>query len=539
MTRFMSFAKIKPVPEACAQNAVLYCRFSSANQKENSIDFQLRINREFCERKGLRVVGEYIDRAMTGTNDQRPEFQRMIRDAKKQQFAFVVVYRFDRFARNRYDSAIYKKDLESVGVRVLSAEESVGTGDEGIILESIYEAMAESYSRKLSRIVKESLKETALKGLTIGTTPYGYKSVDRRLEVDEKTAPAVRLSFERYAAGKTKKEICDELNAAGYRTTRGSAWNIEAVTRMLCRRLYIGDYSYNGIERECPRIIDDKLFGDVQALLTQNKRYYGKKKYRAFFALSGKMFCGACGAAMLGDEGTSKGGKTYYYYTCGSRKKKRSCTKKSEKKDFIEWYVCEQTVKFVLTDERIKEIAEKVVALEEKESGAVELRRLENEYKGIEREFAALADKLIATDSEGIIKAINEKAAVLEQRKAALEKDISDLKIRSALTLSEKEVRSYLNTFRTGDLLDEDFRRRLIHTLVNAVYIWDDKICIYYNVRGFESVSYIDALSDAEQLSAPSGCSDSFSSHPPDNKLSEHVYFTYVNGIFGIVISRG
>ena len=122
----MSFAKIRPVPEACALNAVLYCRFSSDRQKENSIDFQLRADREYCERKGLKVVGEYIDRALTGTNDNRPEFQRMIRDAKKQQFAFIIVYRFDRFARNRYDSAIYKKELESVGVRVLSTEESVG-----------------------------------------------------------------------------------------------------------------------------------------------------------------------------------------------------------------------------------------------------------------------------------------------------------------------------------------------------------------------------------------------------------------------------
>ena len=520
-------------------NAVLYCRFSSANQKENSIDFQLRVNREFCERKGLRVVGEYIDRALTGTNDQRPEFQRMIRDAKKQQFAFIVVYRFDRFARNRYDSAIYKKDLESVGVRVLSAEESVGTGDEGIILESIYEAMAESYSRKLSRIVKESLKETALKGLTIGTTPFGFKSVDRRLEIDENTAPAVRLCFDMYAAGKTKKQIADELNGRGYRTTRGNVFDIKRVSRMLENTIYAGENNYDGVERECPRIIDDKTFRAVQALLTQNRRYYGKKADKAFFALSGKMYCGECGAAMLGDEGTSKTGKTHFYYTCGNRKKKRSCGKKSEKKDFIEWYVCEQTVKYLLTDERIKDIAEKVVALQEKEAGTAELRRLENELKGIEREFAALADKLILTSSEGIIKAINEKAAVLEQRKAALEKDITDLKIRSELALDESEVRSYLNTFRTGDLLDEEFRRRLIHTLINAVYIWDDKVCIYYNVRGFESVSYIDALSDAEQLSGPSGCSDSLSSSPPDFKLSEHAYFVCVNGVFGIVINRG
>lgn len=534
----MSFAKIRPVPEACALNAVLYCRFSSDRQKENSIDFQLRADREYCERKGLKVVGEYIDRALTGTNDNRPEFQRMIRDAKKQQFAFIIVYRFDRFARNRYDSAIYKKELESVGVRVLSTEESVGTGDEGIILESIYEAMAESYSRKLSKIVLEGLKETARKGLTTGAPPFGFCSLDHRLAIDERTAPAVRLCFDSYAQGRTKTEIAEDLNARGYRTRKGTPFNIETVTRVLSNRVYIGENDYAGIERRCPSIIDEKTFATVQELLAKNKRSYGKKKERAFFALSGKLFCGVCGAAMVGDEGTSKTGKTFFYYTCATKKKKRSCKKKSEKKDFLEWYVCEQTVKYVLTDERISEIAEKVVALEEQENGSGELRRLEKELAAVEKDFSSLAGKLLLTDSPGIIKAINEKAAVLEARKADLEKGITDLKLRSDLSLNQEEVEAYLNTFRNGDLLDEDFRRRLIHTLVNSVYIWDDKILIYYNVRGFESVSYIDALSDADQLTEP-GCSDSLSNEPPNTNLSEHVAFVFTNGVLGIVISRG
>lgn len=533
----MSFAKIRPVPAECAQNAVLYCRFSSDRQKENSIDFQLRADREYCERKGLKVVGEYIDRALTGTNDNRPEFQRMIRDAKKQQFAFIVVYRFDRFARNRYDSAIYKKELESHGVRVLSTEESVGTGDEGIILESIYEAMAESYSRKLSKIVTEGLKETARKGLTTGTAPFGYKSVDHKLAIDEQTAPAVRLAFTSYANGRTKKEIADDLNARGYRTTKKNPFNIETVTRLLSRRVYIGENDYLGVERSSPRIIDDKLFYTVQDLLAKNKKVYGRKKEKAFFALSGKLFCGPCGSAMIGDEGTSKTGKTFFYYTCGAKKKKRSpCKKKSEKKDFIEWYVAEQTVKYILTDERISEIAEKVVALNEQENGVGEIRRIEKEIASIEKEFSALADKLLATDSPGIIEAINKKAAVLEARKADLGSELSDLKLRADLRLDQKEVESYLNTFRNGDLLDEEFRRRLIHALVNCVYIWDDKILIYYNVRGFESVSYIDALADAEQLSE---CSDSLSSGPPYNELSEHHAFVFTNGVLGLLISRG
>ena len=141
----MAFARVRSVPPECSMNAVSYARYSPGpDQSENSIDFQLRADQAYCDAKGLNVVGTYIDRAKSGTTDNRPDFQRMIEDAKKRQFAFIVVYRFDRFARNRYDSAIYKKELEGFGVRVLSTEESIGTGDEGIILESIYEAMAES-----------------------------------------------------------------------------------------------------------------------------------------------------------------------------------------------------------------------------------------------------------------------------------------------------------------------------------------------------------------------------------------------------------
>ena len=230
----MSLSKPVTVPEENQRNAVLYARFSSERQTENSIDFQLRADRAYCEQKGFRVVGEYIDRAISGTTDNRPEFQRMIADAKKQQFAFVIVYRFDRFARNRYDSAIYKKTLERSGVRVLSTEESVGTGDEGIILESIYEAMAESYSRKLSRIVTEGMKQKAIAGLsTGGALPFAYKIVDHRLAIDEDKAPYVRRAFEMYADGKTKSEIAKELNACGCRTQFGNHLEIKFISRML------------------------------------------------------------------------------------------------------------------------------------------------------------------------------------------------------------------------------------------------------------------------------------------------------------------
>lgn len=517
----MAFGAIRPVPQECAMNAVIYARFSSDKQKENSIDFQLRADHAYCEAKGLKIVGEYIDRAISGTTDKRPDFQRMIQDAQKRQFAFIVVYRFDRFARNRYDSAIYKKELEKYGVRVLSTEESIGVGDESVILESIYEAMAESYSRRLSRIVTQGMRETALKGLsTGGNLSLGLKVVDHKIEIDERTAPAIRYCFEARAEGKTKKPIADELNARGFRTKMGKLFTVNTVSQILSNPVYKGVHNYAGIERSCPATVSAELWDRVQKIEGREKKKYGRKVSDTYYALSGKLYCGHCGSTMTGDSGTGKSGTKHFYYTCSTKKKNRSCKKKSEKKDFIEWYICEQTICSVLTDKNIKTISERVAALSEAEFGAGELIRLEKLKSDIEKELDAAADALIKTNSTSIIKRINDKVAILESQLDTTNGEIARLHVNQALRVTERDVEVYLRSFQKGDLLDEEFRRRIINTFVSCVYLFDDKVVIYYNVKGMKQVSYIDMLADIEELSEngdPCG-SDSSRVSPPEKR---------------------
>lgn len=118
-------------------NAVIYARFSSHNQTEQSIEGQLKTCYEFAEKNGYTVVGEYIDRAISGTTDARPDFLRMIDDSAKKSFQYVLVYQLDRFARNRYDSATYKAKLKKNGVRVLSARENITDDASGILVEHL------------------------------------------------------------------------------------------------------------------------------------------------------------------------------------------------------------------------------------------------------------------------------------------------------------------------------------------------------------------------------------------------------------------
>ena len=133
-------------------NAVIYARFSSDRQREESIEGQLRECKEYASKNGIRVIDSYIDRALSASKDtdKRLDFQRMIRDSGKHLFDTVLVWKLDRFARNRYDSAHYKNILKKNGVRVVSATEHITEGPEGIILESMLEGMAEYYSAELA-----------------------------------------------------------------------------------------------------------------------------------------------------------------------------------------------------------------------------------------------------------------------------------------------------------------------------------------------------------------------------------------------------
>lgn len=238
-------------------NAVIYARFSSHNQTEQSIEGQLRVCHDYAQREGYKIVGEYIDRAISGKTDDRPDFQQMIADSKKKAFQFVIVYKLDRFARNRYDSAIYRHKLKANGVKVLSAMENIGDNPESIILEAVLEASAEYYSVDLSQKIKRGSRESALKGQFLGgSVPYGYKVVDHHLVIDPEKAPVIQYVFEQYAKGVPKRKIIAEVNARGFRNAKGKPFGDTAFQTALRCEKYIGVMRWNDVVSECPALID-------------------------------------------------------------------------------------------------------------------------------------------------------------------------------------------------------------------------------------------------------------------------------------------
>lgn len=229
--------------------AVIYARFSSDRQREESIEGQLRECKEYAERNDITILGSYVDRALSAKTDNRPDFQRMIKDSAKGLFDVVLVWKLDRFARNRYDSAHYKSILKRNGVKVVSAKEAIAEDSTGILLESLLEGYAEFYSVELSEKIHRGQKENALKGLNNGGgIPLGYVlGSNQRLQVDPLTAPLVVEIFTRYSEGETVRAIVDSLNERGLRTRRNKSYSMNSFNRILKNRKYIGEYHYQDV----------------------------------------------------------------------------------------------------------------------------------------------------------------------------------------------------------------------------------------------------------------------------------------------------
>lgn len=517
--------------------AVIYARFSSHGQREQSIEGQLRDCYEYARRNDIDIVGEYIDRAISGTTDDRPSFQRMIADAAKKQFDRVLVWKLDRFARNRYDSALYKHRLKQHNVRVISAMENVGDGDESILLEALLEASAEYYSLDLKKKIQRGQRENIAKGRYCGgPVPYGWKAVDGKLLLDEKTAPHKRYFLEQYAAGVPSKDILDELHARGVRSRRGGRLSYSTFVRALTDPICIGKYTYNGevIEGLAERMISDETYEKIQSWVNARKRAPAAAKAKTEYLLHGKAYCGHCGSNMIGESGSGRGGR-YYYYTCAARKKSHTCNKSNEKKDMIEQYVVRQTLMYVLAPSQQSYIAHAIVAEYEKGSDAGKIKEFEKAIRQCERELDKLVDALIDAP-KAAHKRIYEKMESLESQKTALESELTKLRIACDLRITESEIIAWLNQFCSGDPSDPEFRRTIINAFVNSVYLYDDRMLIFYNIKGAKNNLQKNPL-PPQPPTKESPTSDLISNAPPFHIKSEP-YFFFVNGVFGCIFPR-
>ena len=473
--------KKSATPSCSPRTAVAYARYSSAGQRDVSIEQQLEDIRAFAKREGYTLVHEYADHARSGfkNTSARTAFQSMMAAAESGTFDTVLAWKVDRFGRNREDSAIYKGKLRRFGVRVLYAMEPIPEGSAGVLLEGMLEATAEWYSRQLSENVTRGMMDNARRCIYNGTRVLGYmRGPDDHYAIQPEEAAVIRQIYELYNSGLSAERVARQLNAMGLKTARGMPFSQEAIIRIIGNERYTGVYIWGDIRvpEGMPAIIDRKTFEEAQRMRRKTARHI--EQGNIDFLLTGKAFCGHCGAAMIGDSGTSKDGSRHYYYTCQAKKAKKGCHKRSVKKAFLESTVIDFVLDHVLCEDQIEKTADVIMALQAEEMKSSPLAAMEAEYtetkKKIDNVNKAIAAGIWNSSTSDMLKDLEDNAQNLRV-------SIDMLKFSQAQLLDRDRVLFFLHRFTQGDRNDPLLRRHIIETFINAVYVFDDHLDIVTN----------------------------------------------------------
>lgn len=451
----------------------IYARYSDGPQQtEQSIEGQVRDCEEYAKAHGIRIAAIYADRHISGRSTAgRTEFLRMLEDAKRGAFECVIVWKIDRFGRNRQDIALAKMQLKKAGVTLKYAVESVPDGPEGIILESVLEGLAEYYSADLSQKVRRGIRENISKGISFGMIPLGYKlDAERHIIVDEEKAELVREMFRMHIDGATKKQISAMLAENGVLSRNGTPYSTNAIFRMLRNRRYIGEWS---LQRDLSRV---EAILDVQ---TYNLAQECHKAHRGHpsvdYLLSGIAYC-ECGEPLVGDMSTGKLGGKYHYYMCRSARKKKGCGHGRIDQWRLEEAVIRATVEDMLTDDVIEKICKGIMEYQ---------AELFDPLDSYTEQLRSVRDR-----KENIVKAIENgvDARTLAERLKALEAEEDELTLKIANSrikhprLNEEQVRALLKRYQRMDVTDPGVRKELIRTFVARIELNEDAVLILYNL---------------------------------------------------------
>jgi DNA invertase Pin-like site-specific DNA recombinase len=427
----------------------------------------------------------------------------MMSEASSGMFQNIIVYKFDRFARNRMDSMLYKQQLKKrYGIRVVSALEPVSDDEGGEIYEMFLEWNDEKYSERLSKRIRDGLTTSVENGTYTGCKLIcGYKLVDtektgkkgtiHRVVIDEGQAEDVRYIFTEYAKGTEKRDIASALNARGHRY-KGRPFASRTFEKWLCNEKYTGEFTFGGrvCANQYPPIIDKALFVEVQKRLVKNKILAGANSAIEPYLLTGKAFCGHCGTAMVSDGGTGKLGKKHYYYACKS-KKKGLCNKRRENKDVLELRITECVKDFLSDPQNTDCAASDVIAHYEQRTGGDGLRGIEVKIAHAKSEVEELTNAFIEAKS-GLLRAnIEKKMGELEILLNDLALQKSQIELERGLKITKGDMLAFIAGLLQGDPNDKEYQCKIIDNLVFMAYIYDDSIVAYLNLKGGKSIERV------------------------------------------------
>lgn len=453
--------------------AVIYARYSSAGQRDVSIEDQVREIKSYASHHDYEIIAEYVDKAKSGRNaDKRAEFLRMIRDAEKHFFQFVLVYKHDRFARNQYDAVIYKKKLKDNGVKLIAVTEPIPDGHGAMILESIYQAMAEEYSANLSQNIKRGQKGNALKCMANHKAPFGYAvdPVTHKYVIDKDNAPYAKKAFDMVLQGRPHKDILQYL--ADHGKPHSKHW----LYTMLHNERYTGIYIYGDVRTEdgMPQLVSKTDFLKVQEIMKQRQQKPQLKPYHYLF--SGKIYCGYCQSLMNGESATSHTGTIYRYYCCPRAKKQKKCHKKRISAEFIESKAVEALKNTIFTEEIIERLAddmEKLLSV----SRSGYLTELKARFNDVTKRISNIQANI--ERSPNVPESILARMCELDKQKNELQSAIRTEQLAfESIDVKKEDLKDFIRNF------DKENPKLLVNTFVTRISVFDDYAILEYDASG-------------------------------------------------------
>lgn len=485
------------------KNAVIYARFSSHGQNEQTIDGQIRFCREFAERMELHVIKVYEEKARSGTTDHRPAFQEMIRSATQEKFQYIIVYMLDRFARNRRDSVFYKEMLKQEhGIKVLSATQQISDDEGGEFYEMFLEWNDEKYSKRLSKRVIMGFDTAVKNGTYTGAKLiYGYRLVDtdrtgkkgtiHKVVINDEQAAIVRFVFNEYAKGVDKKSIANQLNAKGVRLN-GKPFLGRSFDRWLTNRKYTGTY-YLGTrlcENTFPAIIDQLTFDKVQQRLARNRYLAGANSATEPYLLTGKVFCGYCGKPMTAGGGKSKTGKKHYYYVCHG-KVRNTCHKLRENKSNLEEIVTAMVQDFLSDKPNIEQAVTDTIAYYERRTGDDGLKSVEAQIAKTTVAVEQMTNAFIEAQNALLRKNIENKMREHEILLQDLQRQREQILAERGKQITRADIYTFVAELIKGDPDDKVYQKQLIDNIVSVVYVYDDCVIPYLTIGNDKSIEQL------------------------------------------------
>ncbi len=448
-------------------NGVIYARFSSDMQREESIDAQVRACNEYASKHNINIIKVYSDEAKSAKNDKRPQFQKMMSSIEDTGAEIVLVHKSNRFARNMRDHLNYEYKLQEMGISLVSVSENFGEGKAAFLTKGINQLFSQYFLLDLAEEVKKGLRENALKALfNGGNPPYGYDIVDQHYVINENEAMWVRKLFKASLANEIKS-VLDEMERMGVKTKRGNIMKYSTVYDMLRNEKYIGVYVFSldgtrtrhadtseciRIEDAIPPIIDKELFDLVQKMRGRRKLTMNN------YLTKGLVYC-ECGNKMRAHIAKKRNEAAYYY--CDNKK----CPVKTISMDYID-DICRQYVKDLLSEETTEELGLYIARYRTSENQRVfEFNQMIRKQKSEkEKRMAALIDKLADPNfpQVGIASVGNEIGKLKEEIEALSEQTPPP-------ALNENVIYHWIENIR------EDLNFNNIHNVIEKIEIGENK----------------------------------------------------------------